>query len=306
MPPTGQADASLTAPLAACRLCRPGFRLRADLARPWRVPPRVLCARPRPAPSPPCGSVVRDEIARGSGDADQLAAAHEAARTIGAVSGQGRAQGLSRAPRFRTMKMGPALQRLIRRFGLICGIVWLATAPGFPTSIGWAQAQNESAAPNDLAARIDAEFEAVKERAVHVRLELPRLGQALETFAAHLKDRADLSPADKAAALARIEQARAVLRSHDATLRSATTALEHGKGLGRSGSRYRCPGPASGCGGRQDRELCQPCAGLSKRVLPPPISCVRSRLNHLARPICDHSVPPAPAWPRLPPSADIS
>jgi hypothetical protein len=125
--------------------------------------------------------------------------------------------------------MGPALQRPIRRFGLICGIVWLAAAPRFPTSIGWAQGQNQPAAPNDLAARINAEFEAVKERAAHVRLELPRLDQALETFATHLKDRADLSPADKAAALARIELARAVVRSHDATLRSATAHLNAAK-----------------------------------------------------------------------------
>ena len=129
--------------------------------------------------------------------------------------------------------MAPALRRPIRCLGLICSISCLAAALGFPASIGWAQAQPQGraqpAAPDNLAARIDAEFQAVKERAVAVRLELPRLDQALETLATHLKDRADLPPAAKAAALARVEQARAVLRSHDATLRRAAARLNAAK-----------------------------------------------------------------------------
>jgi ABC-type transporter Mla subunit MlaD len=57
--------------------------------------------------------------------------------------------------------------------------------------------------------------------AAQVQQELPRLDQALETLAAHLKERADLSADAKAAALARVEQARAVLRSHGETLQRA-------------------------------------------------------------------------------------
>ena len=54
---------------------------------------------------------------------------------------------------------------------------------------------------------------------------MPRLDQALETLAAQLKDRVDLSPEAKEAATGRIEQARAVLRSHGETLRRAAANL---------------------------------------------------------------------------------
>jgi hypothetical protein len=78
--------------------------------------------------------------------------------------------------------MAPALRRPIRYLGLIYGIPCLAAALGFPASIGWAQAQPQAqaqpAAPDNSAARINAEFQAVKERAVAVRLELPHLDQA--------------------------------------------------------------------------------------------------------------------------------
>ena len=56
--------------------------------------------------------------------------------------------------------------------------------------------------------------------------ELPRLDQALEALAAQLKDRADLSAEAKAAALARVERARAVLRSHSETLQRANTTTD--------------------------------------------------------------------------------
>ena len=132
--------------------------------------------------------------------------------------------------------MAPALRRPIRCLGLIGGIACLGAALGFSASTGWAQAQTQPPASDSLAAQINAEFQAVKERAVVVRLELPRLDQALETFAMHLKDRADLSPADKAAALARVDQARAVLRGHDATLRRAAANLSAAKDSAAAGS----------------------------------------------------------------------
>ena len=125
--------------------------------------------------------------------------------------------------------MAPPLRVPTRCFDLICGIACLGAALCFPASTGWAQAQTQPPASDSLAAQINAEFQAVKERAVHVRLELPRLDQALEAFAAHLKDRADLSDVAKAAALARVEQARAVLRRHDETLRRAAARLNAAK-----------------------------------------------------------------------------
>lgn len=73
--------------------------------------------------------------------------------------------------------------------------------------------------PVAMAAQLSADFQSVKDRAARVREELPRLDQALAAFAAHLKERADLAPDRKAAAIARTEEARAALVGHDLALR---------------------------------------------------------------------------------------
>ncbi|MFY9734636.1 MAG: hypothetical protein WAL02_05810 [Rhodoplanes sp.] len=94
--------------------------------------------------------------------------------------------------------------------------------------VGRAQAQATGEA--SLSARINAEFQEVKATVAEVQKQAPRLDQALEAFAAHLKARADLSADEKAAALARIEQARAVLRGHGETLRRAAARFDGATG----------------------------------------------------------------------------
>ena len=65
----------------------------------------------------------------------------------------------------------------------------------------------------------------MKFRAAQIQPELSRFDQELETLAARLKDRSDLSPTARASATSQVEQARAVLRSHAETLRSAAANL---------------------------------------------------------------------------------
>ena len=119
--------------------------------------------------------------------------------------------------------MVPLVRNLSRYLGSLCGIACLAAGLGLSGYVGRAPAQGTGDA--SLSARINAEFLAVKMRAAQIQPELPRLDQELETLAAQLKGRADLSPAAKEAAIARVEQARAVLRSHAETLRRAAANL---------------------------------------------------------------------------------
>jgi hypothetical protein len=101
-------------------------------------------------------------------------------------------------------------------------------ALGLSGVVGRAQAQ--ATGEGSLSARINAEFQEVKATAGEVQKQAPRLDQALETFAAHLKAAGDLSADEKAAALARIEQARAVLRSHGETVRRAAARFDGATG----------------------------------------------------------------------------
>ena len=119
--------------------------------------------------------------------------------------------------------MVPATRVLGRCLGLIWCMTSLGAVLGATGFVGRTSAQ--AAGEAGLSARINAEFQAVKARTAQVQLELPRLDQALEALAAQLKDRAHLSADAKAAALARVERARAVLRSHGETLRRANTAI---------------------------------------------------------------------------------
>lgn len=112
------------------------------------------------------------------------------------------------------MRAWRPVRNLSRHLGLICCVACLALVGGRVQ----AQAQAQAAGEPSLAARIDAEFQEVKTSVAEVQKQAPRLDQALETFAAHLKARTDLSADEKAAALARVEQARVVLRSHAETL----------------------------------------------------------------------------------------
>jgi len=86
-------------------------------------------------------------------------------------------------------------------FWLKCCVACLAL--GVPGLIG--RGQSQAAGEASLSARINAEFSEVKTSAAEVQRQMPRLDQALEAFAAHLKAQADLSADEKAAALARIE-----------------------------------------------------------------------------------------------------
>jgi hypothetical protein len=119
------------------------------------------------------------------------------------------------------MMMLPATRVLGRCLAFTCCMACLGAGLGATGFVGWTHAQTAGEA--GLSARIDAEFQAVKARTAQVQQELPRLDQALEALAAQLKDRADLSAEAKAAALARVERARAVLRSHSETLQRANT-----------------------------------------------------------------------------------
>jgi hypothetical protein len=118
------------------------------------------------------------------------------------------------------MMMLPATRVLGRCLAFTCCMACLGAGLGATGFVGWTHAQTAGEAGS---ARIDAEFQAVKARTAQVQQELPRLDQALEALAAQLKDRADLSAEAKAAALARVERARAVLRSHSETLQRANT-----------------------------------------------------------------------------------
>lgn len=119
------------------------------------------------------------------------------------------------------MMMLPATRVLGRCLAFTCCMACLGAGLD---AIGFVGRTHAQAAGEAGSARIDAEFQAVKARTAQVQQELPRLDQALEALAAQLKDRADLSADAKAAALARVERARAVLRSHSETLRRASTA----------------------------------------------------------------------------------
>jgi hypothetical protein len=103
--------------------------------------------------------------------------------------------------------------------GLLFCIVCLGGGLG-PSWVGHAQVQQPPA--DALASQLKADFQAVKARAADVQRELPRLDDALEALAARLRERADLSVEEKAARLARLDRARAVLRGHDETLRRLT------------------------------------------------------------------------------------
>jgi hypothetical protein len=118
------------------------------------------------------------------------------------------------------MMMLPATRVLGRCLAFTCCMACLGAGLGATGFVGWTHAQTAGEAGS---ARIDAEFQAVKARTAQVQQELPRLDQALEALAAQLKDRADLSAEAKVAALARVERARAVLRSHSETLQRANT-----------------------------------------------------------------------------------
>lgn len=114
-----------------------------------------------------------------------------------------------------------SVRNLSRYFGVtICAASLALGLSGF---VGGAQVR--AAGEDGLAARIDAEFSEVKASAAEVQQQAPRLDQALEAFAAHLEARADLPADEKAAALARVEQARALLRTHGETVQRAATGL---------------------------------------------------------------------------------
>ena len=124
------------------------------------------------------------------------------------------------------MRAWRPVRNLSRHLGSICCVACLAL--GLSAVVGRAQAQ--AAGEASLSARINAEFQEVKTSVAEVQKQAPRLDQALETFATHLKARTDLSADEKAAALARVEQARAVLRSHGETLRHAAARFNGATG----------------------------------------------------------------------------
>jgi ABC-type transporter Mla subunit MlaD len=103
----------------------------------------------------------------------------------------------------------------------LCRIALIAIGFGISGYVGHAQ----DTAKAGLSTRNNVEFLGVKIRAAQMQPELSRLDQELETFAARLKDRSDLSPTTKASAISQVEQARAVLRSHAETLRRAAANL---------------------------------------------------------------------------------
>jgi hypothetical protein len=114
-------------------------------------------------------------------------------------------------------------RNLKRYLSTCCGIAFLAAALWLSGYVGQAPAEDKGKA--SLSKRMNSEFLAVKIRAARMQPELLRLDQELETFAARLKDRADLSPTAKASTISRVEAARAVLRSHAETLRRAAANL---------------------------------------------------------------------------------
>lgn len=124
------------------------------------------------------------------------------------------------------MRAWRPVRNLSRHLGSICCVACLALSLSGVVGRAEAQATGEAS----LSARINAEFQEVKATVAEVQKQAPRLDQALEAFAAHLKARADLSADEKAAALARIEQARAVLRGHGETLRRAAARFDGATG----------------------------------------------------------------------------
>ena len=114
-----------------------------------------------------------------------------------------------------------SVRNLSRYFGVTICAACLAL--GLSAFAGGAQVR--AAGEDGLAARIDAELSEVKASAAEEQQQAPRLDQALEAFAAHLEARADLPADEKAAALVRVEQARALLRTHGETVQRAATGL---------------------------------------------------------------------------------
>jgi hypothetical protein len=115
------------------------------------------------------------------------------------------------------------MQNLSLYRSTLCGIALITTGLGISGYVGQAPAQETGKA--SLSTRINVEFLAVKFRAAQIQPELSRLDQELETLAVRIKDRSDLSPTARASATSQVEQARAVLRSHAETLRSAAANL---------------------------------------------------------------------------------
>ena len=113
------------------------------------------------------------------------------------------------------------MRNLSRYRSSLCRIALIAIGFGISGYVGHAQ----DTAKAGLSTRNNVEFLGVKIRAAQMQPELSRLDQELETFAARLKDRSDLSPTTKASAISQVEQARAVLRSHAETLRRAAANL---------------------------------------------------------------------------------
>lgn len=113
---------------------------------------------------------------------------------------------------------------------LLLGTACLFGAIGVNAISVPSQAQT-SAATADLSRRINAEFQAVKASAAQVQQEAPRLDRALETLADQIKQRAELSAEAKAAAQARLDSARAILRGHGDTLRAAIARLDATDGI---------------------------------------------------------------------------
>lgn len=115
------------------------------------------------------------------------------------------------------------MRNLSRYRSSLCAIALIATGLGLSGYVGQAPAQDTGKA--SLSTRINVEFLAVKIRAAQMQPELSRLDQELETLAARLKDRSDLSPTEKASAISQVKRARAVLRNHAETLRRAAANL---------------------------------------------------------------------------------
>lgn len=126
------------------------------------------------------------------------------------------------------MRAWRSVRNLSRHLGSICcGACLALSLSGVASPV---QGQAQAAGEVSLSARINAEFQEVKTSVAEVQKQAPRLDQALEAFAAHLKARTDLSADEKAAALARVEQARAVLRSHGETFRRAAARFNGATG----------------------------------------------------------------------------
>ena len=115
------------------------------------------------------------------------------------------------------------MRNLSRCPSSLCRIALIAIGFGISGYVGQASAQDTAKA--GLSTRNNVEFLAVKIRAAQMQPELSRLDQELETFAARLMDRSDLSPTAKASAISQVERARAVLHSYAETLRRAAANL---------------------------------------------------------------------------------